>query len=254
MTRIIDTFLFNDELDMLEVRLTELASHVDRFVLVEADVTHRGLPKPMYYAQNRERFSQWNGKITHVTAKHLPDSADPWKREHAQRDAAVHFLDAGDDDIVLISDVDEFPPPQFLHPDPSSVGRQGLGADPAVTFLQRTCAFAVDWEYGYEPCAVAARVGYARRHGLAAVRDSRARYPVIRGGWHFTWLGGAAQKAKLATHCHLEITPRQEELVRSGWCWRHGTHFNGTPLAPVTVDESWPQMICQRRCPPDWFR
>ena len=45
--------MFRDELDMLECRLRELEDVVYRHVLVEAPVTHRGDPKPLYYAENR---------------------------------------------------------------------------------------------------------------------------------------------------------------------------------------------------------
>ena len=38
---IFDAFMFNDELDMLEMRLTELSGAVDFFVAVEADVDHQ---------------------------------------------------------------------------------------------------------------------------------------------------------------------------------------------------------------------
>jgi Glycosyltransferase family 17 len=44
-TPVIDCFTFNDELVLLEVRLSALDSVVDRFVLVEADLTHQGIPK-----------------------------------------------------------------------------------------------------------------------------------------------------------------------------------------------------------------
>jgi len=252
-----DCFLFGTELDMLEAHLTETDPFVHRWVLVESQRTHRGEPKPLYYAENRERFAPWADRIAHVVTD-LPDHPNPWVREHAQRDAALTALaDAGDGDVVLISDVDEFPPPRFLRPGPGARVRQHLEPDAAVAFLQRVCLFAVDWEWpADEICSVAARVGYVRaRRGLAAVRDARNRYPVIAGGWHLTWLGGpAATAAKLATHCHLEITPQQAQMVASGHCYREGTYYNGTALLPVDVDESWPALIRERKCPPEWFR
>ena len=51
-----DAFLFCNELDLLEARLTELDSAVYRHVLVEAPVTFQGDPKPLWYAENKERF------------------------------------------------------------------------------------------------------------------------------------------------------------------------------------------------------
>ena len=46
---IIDTILFYNELDMLEFRLMELDSVVDKFVIVEATKTFSGNKKPLYF-------------------------------------------------------------------------------------------------------------------------------------------------------------------------------------------------------------
>jgi hypothetical protein len=91
MTRptIVDTFMFNNELDILQMRLEELYNAVDHFVLVEAKVDHQDHPKPLHYAENRERFKPWADKIVHVIAGDMPTKAqdnDPWAREHAQRE------------------------------------------------------------------------------------------------------------------------------------------------------------------------
>jgi Glycosyltransferase family 17 len=255
MTRLWDTFMFHDELDMLEVHLTELGPYVWRFILVEAARTHTGAAKPLHYAQNRERFAAWAGQIIHVTAD-LP-AGDPWAAEHAQRDAALGALAGADpDDVVLIADVDEFPPRHFLKPDPHVHARQGLGADPAAGFLQTAAAFAADWLHPQpQVCTAAARAGYARQHGLAAVRDARGRYPQIRGGWHFTWLGGPdAQRRKLASTCHAEITGPAAARITSGACYRDGIWYDGQPLIAADVSAAWPAPIAQRRCPSSWFR
>ena len=46
---VVDCFMFNNELDMLLVRLVELSPVVDYFVLVEANVSHSGLYKPALF-------------------------------------------------------------------------------------------------------------------------------------------------------------------------------------------------------------
>ena len=67
MTRTLyDCFLFFNELDMLELRLRELGSVVDRFVLVESAWTFQGKRKPMIFKENQSRFARWADKIIHV--------------------------------------------------------------------------------------------------------------------------------------------------------------------------------------------
>jgi hypothetical protein len=248
--------MLKDELDVLEMRLHELADHVDYFVITESAVTHRGVPKPLYLAENRERFAKWDSQIIHVVAG-LPDDPNPWVREHAQRDAAwLAILKAGarDGDVVLITDADEIP-------SPSALAWEGPGA---ATLFMKTTLYAVDWlvppSYPLYPSAVVATVGYLRERGghLGAVRDGRYTLPMIRdGGWHFSWLGGPErQRAKLETAtCHTELLSHPEaEVIRSGARYRDGESAGGIPVVPVDVDDSWPAWIRERRCPPEWFR
>ena len=89
--RVFDTFLFCDELDLLEVRLLELHDHVYRFVLVESPLTFQGNPKPLYYADNKERFATYADKIIHVIAD-LDSLGEGMAREHAQRNATWQGL------------------------------------------------------------------------------------------------------------------------------------------------------------------
>ena len=54
--RIIDSFTFYNELDILLYRLQLLADVVDVFVVVEATHTHTGHPKPLVFLENSERY------------------------------------------------------------------------------------------------------------------------------------------------------------------------------------------------------
>src|SRR5262249_5246962 len=110
---LVDCFCLYNELDILEIRLTELYDVVDRFVLVEATRTHKGDPKPLYYAENRRRFTRWNDKIIHIVWGDLPEGdtlAAIWRREIGRRQAILlGFQEPRDDAMVMISDADEIP-------------------------------------------------------------------------------------------------------------------------------------------------
>ena len=60
---VIDTFMFYTELDMLEFRLKELNSVVDKFVLVESTKTFVGNDKPLYFEENKSLFKKYLHKI-----------------------------------------------------------------------------------------------------------------------------------------------------------------------------------------------
>lgn len=237
--------MLRDELDMLECRLAELEdSPVYRHVLVEAPVTHRGVPKPLYYQENQARFARWADKIIHVVA-HPPGASDPWDREHAQRDAAWEVLkDAAPYDRLLLSDIDEIPSPAVWE------------ATPPVLLMMRVAVFAVDWLWPVlEPCGVLVRASDAGP-GLGSVRDGRKNFPQLNGaGWHLSWMGGhSAHLAKLASHCHLEQDTREiVDRITTGRAFSEGWHID-TKLIAADVDETWPRYVYERRCPASWFR
>ena len=56
--KIIDTFPFFNELDILEIRLRELSGVVAKFVLVESAQTHSGKPKDLLFEQNSENLTE----------------------------------------------------------------------------------------------------------------------------------------------------------------------------------------------------
>lgn len=251
----VDTFMFFDELDMLECRLTELYDAVDYFVLVEADVTHAGDPKPFHYLDNAERFERWADKIVAVQAAELPTSDNPWDREHAQREWVNVGLDrigAGPDDIILHGDVDEIPTELV-----ASMALAGRSTRGLWVCHQDFYCFAVDWlnPQKWQGTMIGRRRDIS---SFSAMRDARFTTPnVLPGaGWHFTWVSAdiAAKGRKLDAFAHQE---------KSGWadrlesCWRDGVHLEseaGIPLSPVEVDSSWPRYIFHRDCPEGWFR
>lgn len=247
---IIDTFMFRDELDVLQLRLEEMIGHDVVHILAEAKVDFRGRPKPLVFRENAGRFAPWiaSGKLLVIDPPELPDSPNPWDREHALRDAlrdAVTSI-ARDDDLVLLCDVDEVP-------SRSALAWEGSGA---AGLLMRTCHSAVDWLYPTEmPASVIVRAGAIAGRPFGLIRDGRASYPQIAGGgWHLSWLGGPeAQAKKAAVTCHLELPMQEVEILISGEGYRSGSHV-GMQMMPVDVDDSWPAMIRQRRCPPSWFR
>ena len=63
--KIFDTFLFFNELDILEIRLNILYPHIDYFVINESVETFSGDSKPLYYFENRKRFKKFEDKIIH---------------------------------------------------------------------------------------------------------------------------------------------------------------------------------------------
>ena len=67
--RVIDSIIFFNELELLEMRLNILNDVVDTFVITESPFTVSGNEKPLYYLENKDRFGKFNDKIVHISLK-----------------------------------------------------------------------------------------------------------------------------------------------------------------------------------------
>jgi len=124
--KIYDCFMYFDEELILDLRLNILDKFVDYFVIVESIFTHKGEKRDLKFDINK--FKKFESKIVYLVYDQEPsqiekivskDTEDEKSRkyimnalfrENAQRNfinSALNNLD--DEDIILISDVDEIP-------------------------------------------------------------------------------------------------------------------------------------------------
>lgn len=103
---IYDCFMFNDELDLLEMRLHHHA-FVDRFILIEGTRTYSGREKPLHYAQHAARYAEFADRIYHVVLDFPFHGNTQWAYEHLQRDMLRGFT-FQPRDVIVYCDCDEF--------------------------------------------------------------------------------------------------------------------------------------------------
>ena len=120
--RIIDTFLLNSEIPALLVRLGELYHFVDYFIVVEANYTFSGNPKPFHLSENWAYLARFHDKIISCKIQDEPSvfGASPWwDREEFLMTAAFGRClslvpNMSHRDLLLYSDIDELPKPLAL--------------------------------------------------------------------------------------------------------------------------------------------
>lgn len=210
---IIDLFYFNNELDVLEIRLNILNDFVDKFVLVEAKETFSGVEKPLYYQENKERFSKWNDKIIHyvvengdkdifkqaILSQNTGNGEAYWIREFYQKESAHKALRfCEDDDIVFISDVDEIWRPKLAHLNVQFGSIYKPVQLPYLYYLnQRTDEDWLGWTG-----TILARYGDIKNSCINHLRtDGMTPYTILgNSGWHFNAIGGKEKKKKAFMH------------------------------------------------------
>ncbi len=124
--KIFDCFMYFDEEIILDLRLNILNKYVDYFVIVESIFTHRGEKRKLKF--DYKKFEKFKNKIIYLISDLEPDNIqnifeneseeeksnkyiiNAILRENKQRNFIANGLkEAEEDDIILISDVDEIP-------------------------------------------------------------------------------------------------------------------------------------------------
>ena len=124
--RIFDCFMFYDEEVVLDIRLNSLKNYVDCFVIVESKFYHNGKKRDLKFDINK--YPKFKDKIIYIiqdeeplnleTVKKEDDEGiksyklifNAHKRENFHRNLISKGLDkANEDDLIMISDVDEIP-------------------------------------------------------------------------------------------------------------------------------------------------
>ena len=124
--KIFDCFMFYDEDLLLDLRLNILDQHVDFFVIVESKYFHNGKERQLKF--DIKKYKQFENKIIYIVHENEPagihkvnkeddEGIKSYKlitnahlRENDQRNHISQGLNnATDNDLILISDVDEIP-------------------------------------------------------------------------------------------------------------------------------------------------
>ena len=248
-----DCFTFFNELDLLEIRLHELSSAVDVFVIAEAPVTFQGDSKPLFFEQNKARFRAYHDRIRHIIVEDMPQGGDPWERERHQRNSLKQALnDAPSDTIAIVSDVDEIPRV-------TAVGEAATRSD-FCFFRMDVFQYFMDWKaarpesgpwvktYAAPAAMIAATDDLSAPRALGFPEKLRASglHLVDDAGWHFSWMGGVENMmTKLASFSHNEPAVRKwrDSSLLAAEITNRRFFSDGTTLVTVPIDESFPKLL-----------
>lgn len=230
--RIIDTFPYFNEKELLELRIRMLYDYVDRFIIIDANRTHKGDLKPYTCRKTLEELGLYDDKILIIEAE-LPgveEEPDCWIRERMQRDFAEFFIE--EDDVCIVSDCDEIIDPKFInyYVDVAKKYPENILRIPMVLLISRADLRAynngnpVSWDSPF-----ICLKSHLENHTLSEIRESRAyqknnlKYSDIfiaedniikESGWHFSWMGGKTRiEIKSKTFLHWNEVSLKENYV-----------------------------------------
>lgn len=265
---IYDCFQFFNELDLLKLRLNILSPVVDKFVISEATETFSGLPKPLYYEENKEMFAEFNDRIIHVVVSDTP-AGDTHTRDTYQKNGGTRGLaECNDQDVILFSDLDEIP-------DPKAIIKvlKDFQDDKIYHFAQRLfyCYFNMEEVSGSLLSYAGDFDGIEQKQWIGTkmcsyklmkernIRFGELRYPkwkeigirVADGGWHFGYMGGFGEKDikkrvkdKVVSAAHQEYNSRSvlsevEDKIKDG----EDIFGREAKFVKVELDDSFPEYL-----------
>ncbi|EPS72467.1 hypothetical protein M569_02291 [Genlisea aurea] len=179
--RVFDAVLFSNEVDMLTIRWRELQPYVSRFVLLESNSTFTAIPKPLNFAANRAKFGFVEPRLTYGTiGGRFRAGENPFVEEAYQRlalDQLIRIAGVEDDDLVIMSDVDEIPSGHTV-----DLLRWCNGTPPVLHLQLRNYLYSYEFLYDYDSWRASVHV--YRRGETKYGHFRRTDLLLTDSGWH----------------------------------------------------------------------
>jgi beta-1,4-mannosyl-glycoprotein beta-1,4-N-acetylglucosaminyltransferase len=243
---IVDAFTYYNETDVLRIRLEELGDVVDEFVVVEADQTFTGLPKPFYFDDLPNWVDKWRHKILRYQISFPSQDMTPWEREYYQRNAIRSAVEwAPSDATILISDADEIVSPTVL-------GAKRWLQNFPVRIDNVQYFWNLNWQVpkhcnqGARPVAV---LNGDLQNGPSPQELRAANLPIVGhniGGWHFSFLGDQERaRKKIESFAHTEMNTEEFKAAsHMHRCAKNGIDpFDRFPLRYTPINYFYPRWV-----------
>lgn len=196
---------FFNEVDLLLLKCHTLQGVVDAHLIVEANVTFTGIPKPLFFQENKERFKDFN--VIHVVVELPTREMNPWDREWQHRKHVQEAVQRIDPEIAIWNDVDELIRPDVVEKYKAmKVETATVEQDFLMYYFDR-----VDWGLPWHNV----KIGKYDKNANPQPWRGQTHHPFIKdGGWHFEFFGKREELlAKLNATSHAP-EPGSAEMRR----------------------------------------
>lgn len=177
-----DCFIYNDEFELLNLRLSLLNNVVDYFVILEADNPNN----PYSYENLKEHFIKYNAKIIHIKIS----LSNSFRNEYPVKNTSLLFATLSNlintcdpYDLIMCSTIEELPSPNILK---NLATLTDLLNQTALTFEQEHYCYYINWKTPEKWIGVIlAQVQNIK--SIQSLYDDQLNFPRINnGGWCFS--------------------------------------------------------------------
>lgn len=236
--RIFDCFLYNGEKDLLDIRVNELSQ-------LDCKVIHLAVLSSFTFSGQLQAIPDHNIEtgVDFWLAKNPPNNGNPWDNETYQRNKIKESLlryDPQDDDIVIISDIDEIPSAYAIAQYRSEYGMCALQQDMYYYYLN-VLDSRQSWRF--------ARImpwSYLKDKEPDSVRRSGFNLCLMNAGWHFTYMGGVdkmLEKFKAFSHQEEAVQKLASEEILKEKLSNLESLWSEEKLTPLPIDDTMPLYV-----------
>ena len=254
---IYDCFQYFNEEHIADLRFNILDKFVDYFVIVESTVNHQGKEKKLQFDINK--YQKFKKKIKYIIVDDTPENI---KKPHEggeslveqhQRNSLMKVLKTADDqDIIILSDVDEIPDLKKLN----LFNEKNYAVFSQKMFMYKINFLNLD-ENNWHGSKICLKKNLKSPQWLRNLKFKK--YPFWRidkprniqiiqdGGWHFAYLQSAENiSKKIKSFAHGEFNKKNladetkiKERIQKG----EDIFERGYKIKKIDIDETFPDYI-----------
>ncbi len=258
---IYDCFQYFNEEHIADLRFNILNKFIDYFVIVESTVNHQGKQKKLQF--NIDNYKKFKDKIKYIIVDDTPENIKKLHKggeslvEQHQRNSLMKVLNkAEDEDLIILSDVDEIPDLNKLN----LFNKKNYAVFSQKMFMYKINLLNLD-ENNWHGSKICLKKNLKTPQWLRNLKFKK--YPFWRldkprnlqiiqnGGWHFAYLQSAENiSKKIKSFAHGEFNKEHlsdEEKIKQRIQKGEDVFERGFKLKRINIDDSFPDFIKQNQ-------
>ena len=259
--RIFDCFQYFNEDHIADLRFNILNEFVNNFVIVESTVNHQGKPKKLNFDINK--YTKFKNKINYIVVDDTPENL---KKPHEggeslveqhQRNSILKGLNkCHDNDLVILSDVDEIPDLKKLN----LFDKNKYAVFSQKMFMYKLNLLNID-ENNWHGSKICLKKNMKSPQWLRNLKfkkypfwriDKQKNLQIIKdGGWHFAYLQSPENiSKKIKSFAHGEFNRdniAEEENIRFKIENNKDIFDRGYKIKKIEVNETFPKYILKNK-------
>ena len=257
---IYDCFQYFNEDHILDLRFNILNEKVDYFIISESTKTHQGQAKKLNF--NIKNFSKFKNKIKYIVADYKQKidfknhtGGESLIEQHQRNSLSDGFVNADDNDLIILSDSDEIPDLTKLNQIKSNTK--------FTAFSQMMFMYKLNLQNLNENKWIGSKMSLKKNFPMPQVlrnlkfkkypfwRFDKIKLQTIEGGWHFSFLLKPSDIAKkIKSFSHGEFNKNElidENYIEEKIANNEDIFGRDFDLKKINIDETYPSFIRQNK-------